>query len=375
MIFNCHKYLRDKFDTSVVSLLEISRFSKIVEFFQKYFSIKRKCEAKKDDNIIENDKEKLDEQKKEKVNNNKALEKIDKIISLICSVYLCYYIRLIDEDKRVEFNNKLRDSLINLVNSVKICETDKNSEKNDKSKEEDEENKGKEDLVSKIENTSLKLLIQDKGINYFSDFLRLEEEYLLNKIELKKGIGKNDLLKENVFLMFVAVTTNIPLIIVGKPGTGKSLSSQLIYNSMRGEYSKGKFFREFPQIILSYFQGSESTKPEDIEKLFEIAENKLQFYKDKEEFKNIKLPISMILFDELGLAEKSESNPLKVLHSKLEYTGKGGVSFIGISNYSLDAAKVNRAMSLSVPNLEDKIDQLISTSNSIVERKYFGGFK
>ena len=53
---------------------------------------------------------------------------------------MCYYIRLIDEDKRVEFNNKLRDSLINLVNSVKICETDKNSEKNDKSKEEDEEN-------------------------------------------------------------------------------------------------------------------------------------------------------------------------------------------------------------------------------------------
>ena len=103
--------------------------------------------------------------------------------------------------------------------------------------------------------------------------------------------------------MFVAVTTNIPLIIVGKPGTGKSLSSQLIYNSMRGEYSKDKFFREFPQIILSYFQGSESTKPEDIEKLFEIAENKLQFYKDKEdkeEFKNIQLPISMILFDELG---------------------------------------------------------------------------
>ena len=76
----------------------------------------------------------------------------------------------------------------------------------------------------------------------------------------------------------------------------------------------------------------------------------------------------MILFDELGLAEQSESNPLKVLHSKLEYSGnKDGVSFIRISNYSLDAAKVNRAMNLSVPNLEDKIDQLNSTTFSIVE--------
>ena len=77
----------------------------------------------------------------------------------------------------------------------------------------------------------------------------------------------------------------------------------------------------------------------------------------------------MILFDELGLAEKSESNPLKALHSKLEYDGnKEGVSFIGISNYSLDAAKVNRAMNLSVPNLEDRVDELIKTSKSIVER-------
>ena len=30
----------------------------------------------------------------------------------------------------------------------------------------------------------------------------------------------------------------------------------------------------------------------------------------------------MILFEELGLAEKSKTNPLKVLHSKLEYDGR-----------------------------------------------------
>ena len=59
----------------------------------------------------------------------------------------------------------------------------------------------------------------------------------------------------------------------------------------------------------------------------------------------------MILFDELGLAEKSPSNPLKVLHSKLEYDGKNeGVCFIGISNYTLYAAKINKGLSLSVPN-------------------------
>ena len=361
VIFKCHKYLRETFDTSIVSLREISRFFKMVDFFKKYFSIKMKCEENEESNNTRD----LD-----KSNNKNNMEIFYKIISIICSVYLCYYIRLIDETKRVEFNNQLRESLITLANSVKICDNNKSFAKADKDMENDEdedENKGKENLASKVENKSLKLFMQEYGIKHFSDFLRLEENYLLDKIELKNGIGKNDLLKENVFLMFVAVTTKIPLIIVGKPGTGKSLSSQLIYNSMRGEYSKDPFFREFPQIILSYFQGSKSTKPEDIEKLFEIAENKLKFYIDKEEYKN-KLPISMILFDELGLAEKSESNPLKVLHSKLEYAGnEKGVSFIGISNYSLDAAKVNRAMNLSVPNLESKIDQLISTANSIVE--------
>ena len=100
---------------------------------------------------------------------------------------------------------------------------------------------------------------------------------------------------------------------------------------MKGKYSKDKFFREFPQIILTYFQGSESTKPEDIDKLFEIAENKLNFYKSCEEFKN-GIPICMILFDEFCFAKKSESNPLKALHSKLEYDGnEQGVSFIGIA--------------------------------------------
>ena len=39
----------------------------------------------------------------------------------------------------------------------------------------------------------------------------------------------------------------------------------------------------------------------------------------------------MILFDQLGLAEKSKSNPLKVIHSKLEYAGKNeGTCFIGL---------------------------------------------
>ena len=171
--------------------------------------------------------------------------------------------------------------------------------------------------------------------------MKIEEEYLLNKVKFDEGIGKNNLLRENIFLLFVSIITKIPLIIIGKPGTGKSLSAKIMKNSMEGKYSIEKFFQNLPEIIQTYFQGSESTNPEDVENLFKIAEEKLSLKQNSTQ-EDI---ISMILFDELGLAEKSKKNPLKVLYSKLKYSGKkDGTSFIGISNYSLDASKLNKAL-------------------------------
>jgi hypothetical protein len=50
-----------------ISLREINRFVKIVEFFKNYFTIKRKCEQKDEgDNKAEEDKKDLDEKKQEK---------------------------------------------------------------------------------------------------------------------------------------------------------------------------------------------------------------------------------------------------------------------------------------------------------------------
>ena len=215
-ISQCHIYLRDTFDPSVVSLREIARFSKCFEFFQNYFTIKNKYEKR---------------------NNNK---KNNKIRSIICSIYLCYYIRLSFDKKRTNFESILRPILLKLVN-------------NDKNIEEKGGN-----LMDQISNEDLKNEIATRPeeiINNFSDFIIIEQDYLLSQIELDKGIGKNTLLKENVFLLFLSVNTNIPLIIIGKPGTGKSLSAQLINKSMRGKYSKNKFFQQFPEIIQSYFQG------------------------------------------------------------------------------------------------------------------------
>ena len=87
-ISKCHIYLRETFDPSVVSLREIARFSKCIEFFMKYFTKKNNYLGR--------------------VNN----EKNNKLRSIICSIYLCYYIRLTDDKKRANFEVTLRPLLL-----------------------------------------------------------------------------------------------------------------------------------------------------------------------------------------------------------------------------------------------------------------------
>lgn len=67
----------------------------------------------------------------------------------------------------------------------------------------------------------------------------------------------------------------------------------------------------------------------------------------------------LVIIDEIGLAELSPFNPLKVLHSLLE---PPEVAFVGISNYALDASKMNRAITLSRPDPDER-DLFISAQS------------
>ena len=80
-ISKCHIFLRKTFeDPSIVSLREIARFTNCVEFFQDYF---------------------LKKNNKSKYELDDDTKKYYKIKSIICSIYLCYYIRLINDEKRM----------------------------------------------------------------------------------------------------------------------------------------------------------------------------------------------------------------------------------------------------------------------------------
>lgn len=70
----------------------------------------------------------------------------------------------------------------------------------------------------------------------------------------------------------------------------------------------------------------------------------------------------ILLFDEIGLAEISPFNPLKVLHSWLE-PEIPLIGFVGISNWRLDASKMNRAIYITRP--DPTCNQLEVTAEAI----------
>ncbi|XP_028396105.1 uncharacterized protein LOC114520095 [Dendronephthya gigantea] len=198
----------------------------------------------------------------------------------------------------------------------------------------------------------------DANEDTFAAIVRMEEEEYLLRMELPPGTARNAALRENVFVMLVCILNHIPIFVVGKPGCSKSLSIQLIRSNLRGRDSRDPLFRLLPQLYVVSYQGSEASTSEGIIKVFEKARK----YKDYNKDGNV-LPV--VLLDEVGLAENSKYNPLKVLHSLLE-PGKGkfpDVPVVGISNWSLDAAKMNRAIHLFRP--EPSIDDLIETGKSL----------
>ena len=206
-------------------------------------------------------------------------------------------------------------------------------------------------IPSKESRIELKTIIE----KYFANCTILadrEMDEFAKRISVDKGTALNRALKENLFTLFFGITNKIPVFIVGKPGCSKSLSVQLLYQSMKGESSEDPLFRYFPRIILTSYQGSKTSTSQGIEFVFDKAKKIALDQKGKEKV------ISMVYFDELGLAELSKNNPLKVLHKLLEYdeTEKDEkVAFVGISNWILDASKMNRGLFLSITD-PDKAD-------------------
>jgi E3 ubiquitin-protein ligase RNF213 len=203
-----------------------------------------------------------------------------------------------------------------------------------------------------------------------SEILKCQHIFL-DEIELtsnQKNIAKNTALLENVFMMIICIELRIPLFIVGKPGSSKSLAKSIVARAMEGRNSKSPLFQELKETYFVNFQCSPLTTPEMIIKAFKEAA-RFQHNNDLDK------SVAIVNLDEIGLAEGSEMMPLKALHSLLEegihiddndHHNQGSlqkVGVIGISNWSLDPAKQNRGIFVSrgTPDIEE----LISSAKGI----------
>ena len=303
LIVKAQNFIREKNGIASVSLREIRRFNIFFEFFFDYLKKKKKTNF----DLLEN--KQLDREEYlfyQDLNENDL-----QAYSIIVSVFVCYYLRITD--------NKTRNLLAG-------------------------------ELTKKIQEYNR---INNKSLKEFTYLPKQEELFIIKNIELEKGIAKNRALLDNIFSLFIAINNKVPIFIVGKPGCSKSLSVQLINKAMKGSSSNNLLFKRFPKILLNSYQGSMGSTSQGVKKVFNKARKAMKKLKGEEKKKNI----SMIFFDEMGLAEHSPNNPLKVIHSELEYdlnTGDKKVAFVGISNWVLDASKMNRGMYLSIPDPEEE---------------------
>ena len=193
------------------------------------------------------------------------------------------------------------------------------------------------------------------------------QNVFIKDIELEEKIGRNEALTENVFMMVVCVELRIPLFLIGRPGSSKSLAKTIVTDAMQGRNSKTDLFKHLKQIHVSSFQCSAVSDAVGIQRVFNQCAQ-LQEGQSLDSF------VAVVVLDEIGLAEGSPKMPLKVLHPLLENAttitqlsveSPFKVGFVGISNWALDPAKMNRGIFVTrgQPTKED----LLKTALAIFE--------
>lgn len=70
----------------------------------------------------------------------------------------------------------------------------------------------------------------------------------LDNMKLGPNIAKNVALRENVFMMAVCIELRIPLFLVGKPGSSKSLAKSIVADSMIGKAAQGELLKNFKEV-------------------------------------------------------------------------------------------------------------------------------
>lgn len=296
LVYNSHKTVRDIEERSGVSLRDISRVMTLYKWFNKTIDELAAIYPKWDDNPV----------KIEALDQSFPFKKDEAWMKAAgCAVFITYGLRL---------NGRTKDQ---------------------------------KKLMVRMKDAYTKVVKTDDAKN-INDTLELLARMYLFKISQKTkaippNIAINRPLMENFITMLACYDTCTPMIICGAPGTSKTLCSQIFDSAMISTViSTVPEFKNFKPIYSLYYGGSETSTAEGITRVYDRA----KFYLERKGATD--KPV--VVFDEIGLAELSPHNPLKVLHPLLE-DPKSKIAFFGISNWTLDLSKMNRLVYLARPDM------------------------
>ena len=308
-------FVKEKNGKESVSMRETRKFIIIYKFLIKDFNRKIQLSKK----YYQNER---NEVKTENLCYKFYLDKDeDELAQKYCiatTIYICFYIRLHDSNDKLEFT-KLMNKIFSLD---------------------------------------------------FASYPKQLEDELISNIKLVKGIAPNESLRLNLLILFIGIMTRIAVFLVGPPGCSKTLCFNILKKEMLGHQSKSEFWKEYPKLLVISYQGSLTSTSKGIIDSFKEGEKILAEFIEKKE-----KVIICVFIDEIGLCEISPSNPLKALHTYLELDYKSKnlknsdekLAFVGISNWRLDAAKMNRGIFLNVINPISNIEQMNNTACYITD--------
>eukprot|EP01125_Pyxidicula_operculata_P010465 TRINITY_DN343_c0_g3_i1.p1 TRINITY_DN343_c0_g3~~TRINITY_DN343_c0_g3_i1.p1 ORF type:complete len:4704 (-),score=480.58 TRINITY_DN343_c0_g3_i1:101-14212(-) len=170
--------------------------------------------------------------------------------------------------------------------------------------------------------------------------------YIIQDLDVDNGIAVNQALKENVFAVLCAVCTKSALFIVGRPGSTKSRTLELLCRATENLSNKKNSFLSSLGISIQkhVIQCSPYTTAHHVHI---NARNAARAQISADNLQNTTKRINVIVLEEVGATIGSQHNPLMSLHSMIDYgieiDGKKiRLPIIGVSNYRLDASKMGR---------------------------------
>ena len=83
------------------------------------------------------------------------------------------------------------------------------------------------------------------------------QEVVLDSMSLGPNIARNAALRENVFMIAICIELRIPLFLVGKPGSSKSLAKSIVQTSMQGTASNSELLKGFKQVSTDIYRNQQ----------------------------------------------------------------------------------------------------------------------